>query len=148
MHQHLVDLRIGNEFYISPLILTVFTSMLQFIENYSLVAKIFDLFICKGWVGFFKALVYIFKLLEKKIVDKDYDKILEFLNKSIYETMFLMKLDNIKSESMKMAISKRDLGQLEIEYMKTRQVVESYWTHYYDSRRKNVAILPIRKDAI
>ena len=136
LHAYLLELNIGNEFYISPIILTVFTSSLQFIENYSLVSKIIDIFIVEGWVGFFKVLVHVMKLLEKKVLEKDYDQVLEFLNKNIYEFLFLQKLENIKADVQKINIVKSDLEKLDLEYNRTRQVVEKYWSDYFERKRK------------
>lgn len=136
LHSYLLELNIGNEFYISPIILTVFTSSLQFIENYSLVSKIIDIFIVEGWVGFFKVLVHVMKLLEKKVLEKDYDQVLEFLNKNIYEFLFLQKLESIKTEIQKVNIVKSDLEKLDLEYNRTRQVVEKYWSDYFERKRK------------
>ena len=81
--EYLNQMQIGNEFYLSPLILTVFASSLQFIDNYTLVAKIYDLFIADGWVGFFKVFILLFSKLEKKIMILDHDKLFEFLNKNV-----------------------------------------------------------------
>ena len=130
------ELKIGIEFYISPILLTIFTSSLQFIENYSLISKIMDVFISKGWVGFFKVMVYLFRILEKKIIEKDYDKALEFLNKGIYESLFKIKLENLKSECDKILIFNKQVYQLGIEFDCTRLVVENYWNNYYESKRK------------
>lgn len=136
LHDRFFELKIGIEFYISPILLTIFTSSLQFIENYSMIAKIIDVFISKGWVGFFKVMVYVFRLLEKQIVDKDYDRVLEFLNKGIYESLFKMKLENIKSECNKIVIMEREIYQLGLEFDRTRHVVETYWASYYENKRK------------
>lgn len=136
LHGRLEELKIGIEFYISPILLTVFTSSLQFIENYTLVAKIMDVFIARGWVGFFKVLVLVFRSIEKRILDKDYDKVLEFLNKGLYEVLFQTKFDSLKAMCNEVKISNKLIYQLGAEFDRTRLVVETYWTNYYEARRK------------
>lgn len=136
INDYLKQLHIGNEFYLSPLILTIFSSSLQFIDNYTLVAKIYDLFIADGWVGFFKVFILLFSKLEKKIVNLDYDKLLAFLNKDLYETIFCINISNLKSLANEIKISKQLIHTLEREYDKTRKVVEEYWASYYNRKRQ------------
>ena len=136
VHTRLEELKISNEFFLSPLVLTVFTSYLQFIENYTLVSKIMDMFIVEGWVGFFQILVYIFRHIEKKILGMDYDVVLEFLNKSIYEYLFLNPPPNLKSEAGKIAINKRLIRAFEIEYELKRKIVDEYWNTYLEQKKR------------
>lgn len=134
--ERLVDLHIGIELYISQILLTVFTSSLQFIDNYNLVAKIMDVFVARGWVGFFRVLVVVLRAVERKLLEKDYDKVLEFLNKSIYEHLFQLKLDHLKAECTSVPISGKLLYQLGAEFDRTRLVVENYWANYYEAKRR------------
>lgn len=136
VHARLEELKISNEFFLSPLILTVFTSYLQFIENYTLVSKIMDLFIVEGWVGFFQVLVLIFRHIERRIIGLDYDVLLEFLNKNIYEHLFLNPPPNLKAEALRVLVTKRMIRALEREYDHRRKVVDEYWVNYYDRKRK------------
>lgn len=138
LHEHLKFLEIGNEFFISPIILTIFCSGLQFIENYNLVAKIMDIFLIDGWVGFFKVFLYVFSVIEKKLLDMDYDVILEFLNKNLYEKLFYLNLDKFKSNCFKVCVSKEMILEIENEYDKTRRVVDEYWNKHYDEKRRVV----------
>ena len=62
-------------------------------------SKIFDIFLTEGWVGFFKILIYMFLRLEKHLLKLEYDTILEFLNKKVYDKLFLMKFHNLKEKS-------------------------------------------------
>ena len=139
LHNHLKLLEIGNEFFILPIILTIFSSGLQFIENYNLVAKIMDIFLADGWVGFFKVFLYIFSCIEKKLLDMDYDVILEFLNKNLYEKLFYLNLDNFKSNCFKIKVNKNLILKIEDEYDKTRKVVDEYWNNHYEAKRKELS---------
>lgn len=39
----------------------------------------------------------------------EYDKLLEFLNKGLYEQLFISKIDNLKSQIKLILISKADI---------------------------------------
>lgn len=136
LDKHFETLEITTEFYLSPLILTVFSASLQFIDNYNLVAKIFDIFIAKGWPAFFKVFVWVFSRLQKKLLSMNYENILQFLNKDIYEAIFLLDISTFKRDLDSIRINKKNLEVLGKEYDKTRKVVEEYWTNYYE-RIKN-----------
>ena len=133
---HFEKLKIGIEFFISPILLTIFCSGLQFIENYNLVTKVIDIFIIEGWVGFFKIIIYIFRHIEKKLLEMEYDTILEFLNKKLYEDLFYFNLTHLKKKCFKIKIKKNLISRLEMEYDSTRKVVDEYWNHYYEKKRE------------
>ena len=137
LYAHFENLKIGIEFFISPILLTIFCSGLQFIENYNLVAKIIDIFIIEGWVGFFKIFIFIFKHIEKKLLEMEYDTILEFLNKKLYEKLFYFNLTHLKEKCFKIKIKKSLIFRLEMEYDSTRKVVDEYWNSYYEKKREN-----------
>ena len=63
------------------MLLTLFSASLQYVDNYNLVAQVFDLIMLEGWRGFFKFFIFLFKKLERKLLKMEYDKVLEFLNK-------------------------------------------------------------------
>jgi len=130
------ELRIGIELYISQILLTIFTSSLQFIDNYNLVAKIMDVFVAKGWVGFFRVLVVVLRSVERKLIEKDFDRVLEFLNKLIYENLFQLKFEHLKADCAEVRINNKMLYVLGAEFDRTRLVVENYWANYYESKRK------------
>ena len=133
------SLRITTEFYISPFLLTVFTSSLQFIDNYKFVIKVFDMLIAEGWPGFFKVFIWVFKKLEERLLIKDYETLLQFLNKEIYKEIFYLNIMNLKTEIKAIDIDKRLIKSLEREYEETRQMVDEYWNEYYE-KKKSVEI--------
>lgn len=132
---HLEKLNIGNVLYISPFVLTIFTSFLQHFQNYNLLAKIVDVFIAKGWLGLFKVILFIFKQFEDKLVHKNYDQTLIFLNKGIYEYMFQMKFQDLKSDCEKIGITEGQLHQFGMDFDRSRFIIESYWNTYYEKKR-------------
>ena len=139
-HSHFKSLGIGTEYFMSPIVLTLFTGSLQFIENYQLVANLIDIIIVDGWIGFFKVLVVIMQKLEKVLLKKDYDELLNFLTKELYEDLIDFNFNSIKREISKISIPENLLDGLEIQYEDTTVVIEQYWINFYEKRR------PYKKD--
>lgn len=134
-HNHFKSLGIGTEYFMSPIVLTLFTGSLQFIENYQLVANIIDIIIMEGWEGFFKVLVVIMQKLEKTLISKDYDKLLNYLTKEIYEDLIEFNFNSMKKEIKKISIPANLLSGLEIQYEDTTVVIDQYWINFYEKRR-------------
>lgn len=135
LYDHLDRLNISNVFYISPFILTIFTSFLQYFQNYNLIVQIMDVFIAKGWIGFFQILIYLFQRFEDKLIEKNYDTTLTFLNKQIYDYMFKMKFSDLKTELKTIHITKTQVEKFGMDFDKSRFVIENYWNEYYDRKR-------------
>lgn len=110
--------------WISPLVLTVFCSQLQFVDNYTVISNIMDILIIEGWVGFFKIFVYIFIRIEKELIKKEYDKILEFLNKKIYNFIHKLKIQKNKKKILSINIDSKMIKKFEIEYDRSRKIVD------------------------
>jgi hypothetical protein len=60
--------------------LTLFTTLKQFKENVRLLDQVFDIFMAKGWVGFFKCVLVIFYYLEEDIIALQTEDMIMFLN--------------------------------------------------------------------
>lgn len=60
--------------------LTLFTTLKQFKEKVRLLDQVFDIFLAKGWVGFFKCVLVIFFYLEEDIVSVQSEEMIMFLN--------------------------------------------------------------------
>lgn len=60
--------------------LTLFTTLKQFKENVRLLDQVFDIFMSKGWVGFFKCVLVIFYYLEEDITSLQSEEMIMFLN--------------------------------------------------------------------
>lgn len=139
-HKHFKGLGIGTEYFMSPIVLTLFTGSLQFIENYQLVANIIDIIIMDGWAGFFKVSVVIMQSLEKTLMEMKYDQLLNYLTKEIYEDLIEFSFNSIKKEIKKITIPENLLTGLEIQYEDTTVVIDQYWMNFYEKRR------PVKKD--
>lgn len=132
---HLENLQIGNVLYVSPFLLTIFTSFLQYYQNYSLVNRLMDLFVALGWLGFFKVLVHLFGCFEERLLGKNYDSILIFLNKKVYEYMFQMKQEGLKAACLRVPVTAGMVHRFGIDFDKSRRIIESYWSNYFDRTR-------------
>jgi len=60
--------------------LTLFTTLKQFKENVRLLDQVFDIFMAKGWVGFFKCVLVMFYYLEEDITALQSEEMIMFLN--------------------------------------------------------------------
>ena len=124
---YLENISIDSGLYISPFFFTVFTTLLQYFQNYNLIAKIFDMFISLGWIGFFQVLVFILGQAEEKLIKRNFENILIFLNKDIYEFMFYMNCKHMKVECEKIRIRKSMIIQFSLDFDRSRSVLEQYW---------------------
>lgn len=62
-------------------ILTLFTNLKKYKPHIRLLDQILDIFMAKGWVGFFKCVLVLFYYLERDILSLQSDQLLMFLNK-------------------------------------------------------------------
>lgn len=60
--------------------LTLFTTLKQFKQNVRLLDQVFDIFIAKGWVGFFKCVLVMFYYLEEDITSLHSEEMIMYLN--------------------------------------------------------------------
>jgi hypothetical protein len=134
-HAHYKSKNIGTEYFMSPIVLTLFTQSLQFIENFQLVATIIDIVIAEGWIGFFKVLVVIVKKVESKAIKMDYDELLSYLTKEIFEDLITLNFGSLKYEISKLTIPKGLLEGLGIQYEDTTVIIDNYWISFYEKRR-------------
>ncbi len=65
----------------------------------------------------------------------EYDKVLEFLNKGIYEKLFKLKLTKFKTDCIQIKFTKTLLKKFEIEYEQSRKIIDEYWSKYYEKKR-------------
>ena len=134
-HAHFKSKNIGTEYFMSPIVLTLFTQSLQFIENFQLVATIIDIVIAEGWIGFFKVLVVIVQKVENKAVKLDYDELLGYLTKEIFEDLITLNFGSLKHEISKLTIPKGLLTGLGTQYEDTTVIIDNYWVSFYEKRR-------------
>lgn len=126
---HLDGLLIDSGLYISPFFFTIYTCFLQHFHSYRLVAKVFDMFIASGWVGFFKVMVVIMSQVEERLLKKNYEQVLLFLNRDIYEFLFKMKNDSFKRQCEKVQLTRGAVEQFALDFDRSRIVLEKYWSN-------------------
>jgi hypothetical protein len=141
-HYHFKSKGIGTDYFMSPIVLTLFTGSLQFIENFQLVATILDIVIAEGWIGFFKVLVVIVKKVENHLLKLDYDDLLSYLTKEIYEDLITFNFGSLKREIAKLSIPKGLLEGLGTQYEDTTVIIDNYWVKFYEKRRPSTSFKP------
>lgn len=134
-YMHLEKLNIRSGEYLVQLSVTLLTGSLQYIQNFSLVANIFDVVIAENWPGFFKILIVVFSRLEHIILKLNHEKTLAFLQREIYDELIQFNFKSLKKEISKLKIPKNLLITLEYQYVDTAAAVENFWKEYYDKRR-------------
>lgn len=132
---HFNNKNIGTEYFMSPILLTLFSGSLQFIENYSLVADVFDIIFAKGWPGFFQVLVVFISKVEDKLLNLDYDEILNYLKEDFYSELISFNFSSLKREIGKYSIPKSLLMALRVQYADTTYAIDSFWNSYYEKKR-------------
>ena len=100
--------------------LTLFTTLKQFKENVRLLDQVFDIFMAKGWVGFFKCVLVIFYYLEEDILALQSEEMIMFLNdftkkgfERLGETLQLKSRKVASKASLKMAPSESSFTDIE-----------------------------------
>lgn len=134
-HAHFTNKNIGTEYFMSPILLTLFSGSLQFIENYSLVADVFDVIFANGWPGFFQVLVVFVSKVEDKLLRLDYDEILSYLKEDFYSELISFNFSSLKKEIGKYSIPKSLLMALRVQYADTTYAIDSYWNAFYEKKR-------------
>ena len=89
----------------------------------------------EGWIGFFKVMVVIVKKVENRLVRLDYDDLLSYLTKEIYEDLITFNFGSLKREIAKLTIPKGLLEGLGLQYEDTTVIIDNYWVKFYDRRR-------------
>ena len=143
--QHLKKLNINAAEYLLQTHLTLFTTSLQYIGNFSLMANIFDLVIAEGWGGFFKVVIFFFKKFEKKIIKMKHEQTMIFLQREIYESLVNIDLDSFKKDISKLTIPKNLMLAIEYQYVDTGAIVQNFWHDYYEKRRSTRKEATIKK---
>ena len=134
-YQHLKRLNINAAEYLLQTHLTLYTTSLQYIGNFTLMANIFDLVIAEGWGGFFKVVIFFLRKFENKIIRMNHEKTMGFLQREIYESLIDINLENFKEDISKLSIPKNLMLAIEYQYVDTGAIVQEFWHNYYENRR-------------
>jgi hypothetical protein len=133
--RHLKDLNIKAEEYLLQTQLTLYTASLQYLENFKLIANIFDLVIAEGWGGFFKVIIFFLRKLENHIIKLNHEKTLAFLQRDIYQKLVNINLETFKTDISMLSIPKNLMIAIEYQYVDTAATVQEFWHNYYEKRR-------------
>lgn len=123
------------DFYLSPLILTIFSSSMQTIDTSDFIAVVFDFFIKEKWMGLFKVILTVFTEMEKELLSLHIDRLAVFLKKDLFERFLTLDLVQFKHKVSNCCINKNEIKNIEIEYNRSRKIVETYWREFYELRR-------------
>lgn len=134
-YKHLKEMNIKAEEYLLQTQLTLYTASLQYIENFKLIANIFDLVISEGWAGFFKVVIFFFRKLESHILKLNHEETLAFLQRDIYQRLINIDLDQFKQDIALFTIPKNLMMAIEYQYVDTAATVQEFWHNYYEKRR-------------
>ena len=123
------------DFYLSPLILTIFSSAMQTIDASDFVAVVFDYFLKEKWLGLFKVITVLFGELESPLLSLSTDDLAVFLKKGLFEHFLTIDLAKFKQKLASSPIRKKDVRSIEIEYNTSRRIVETYWKEFYEMKK-------------
>jgi hypothetical protein len=129
---------IKTDFYLSPLLLTIFTCTLQYVGAEPFIAKFFDLFIAGGWKFVYKFIVYLSWKLLPLIKDYKHENLLIFLKKDLFDVICGLELHSFKYELKKMPISNAQIRANEQEYNHSRFIVDIYWAEFYENKKLRI----------
>ncbi|KRW99726.1 Rab-GTPase-TBC domain [Pseudocohnilembus persalinus] len=125
--EHFEKEKIHPHFYAASWLITVFSQTYQNSHDSYIVKVFWDYFLSEGFKGLFKCIIYLLKFNEEKLLQLNFDYILNLLGEIMRKGYLTMSyeqlkensypgLDNIKNEINQYRISQRVLDQLENEY--------------------------------
>ncbi|EAR94523.2 TBC domain protein (macronuclear) [Tetrahymena thermophila SB210] len=125
---HLKQQGVDSNYYATSWFITIFSSVFQYAKDSYLLCAIWDIFLCEGWKGFFKCVLWILKLISPKLTKLDFDDILHSLSDLIKNELFvnsysdlkkkgiLPNVDNIKTEIKQIKVTNKLLENLQNEH--------------------------------
>ncbi|KAL4511896.1 hypothetical protein ABPG72_012741 [Tetrahymena utriculariae] len=126
--EHLKQENVDSNYYATSWFITIFSSVFQYAKNSYLLCVIWDIFLCEGWKGFFKCVLWILKLNSSRLIKIDFDDILHSLSDLIKSEIFvnsysdlkkkgiLPSVDTIKSEIKQIRVTNKLLENLQNEH--------------------------------
>lgn len=128
--------QVSVEFYLSSFLLTVFTTILQFVDCWPVIGRIFDCLISKGWIQVYKLIVYLTLIINSNIQGLKQDQLLLFLKQDINKVVGSLNADTLMAEVDAIPISKAEVRFFSKEYDKTKFVVNAYWNKFWQENKK------------
>lgn len=123
------------DFYLSPLILTIFSSSMQTIDTSEFIAVVFDYFLKEKWLGLFKVIVVLFEEIKHELLSLSVDRLAVYLKKDLFERLLEIDLALFKNKLAACTIQSKEVQKIEIEYNRSRKIVENYWREFYEIKR-------------
>jgi len=136
-YRYMKSIGLLSDMYLMKNHLTLYTSILQHIQNFTLTANIIDMVISEGWGGFFKVIIFFFKKFEHKIIKMNYEKALRFLQEDIYQSLININLETFKDDIATIRIPKNLMLAIEYQYVDTGATVETFWQEDYEKRKSS-----------
>ena len=78
----------------------MFSSVFQYTKNSYLLCIIWDFFLCEGWKGFFKCVVWILKFISPKLLKLEFDEILHYMSDLIKSDLFINDKASLKQKGI------------------------------------------------
>lgn len=128
---------ISEEYYLSSLLLTVFTTTLQFEDASSVVSRVFDCLIAGGWTEVFKLVVYLSFQMNLAVERLKQEELLVFFKRNIYGIIGKLSVEELVGQVWEIPVTKNEIRVIAKEYERTKFVVHVYWSRYWDARRAN-----------
>ncbi|EGR34789.1 rab-like gtpase activating protein, putative [Ichthyophthirius multifiliis] len=89
LEQHLKQQNVYSNYYATGWLITIFSCVFQYTKNSFLLCTIWDFFLCEGWKGFFKCLLWVLKFIQPKLMKMDFDELLHCMSELIKSDIFI-----------------------------------------------------------
>lgn len=125
---HMKQEGVDSNYYATSWFITIFSSVFQYTKDSYLLCVIWDIFLCEGWKGFFKCVMWILKHISGKLMKLDFDDILHTMSDLIKADIFMNSREdliakgilpnaaNLKKEIKSIRITNSLLKNLENEH--------------------------------
>ena len=108
--------------------LTLFTTSTQYSDELSILNDILDIFIAKGWVGFFQIIMIILNKVKFLLFDKSYEEVLIFLCDIPKNGFKILEGIELKKNVLKYKkINKVQIAIFESEYFNIHETLQNFW---------------------
>jgi len=95
LSEHLKQEGVDANYYATSWFITLFSSVFQYTMDSYLLTVIWDIFICEGWKGFFKSVLWVLKFLSPKLLVLEFDEILHTMSDLIRVDIFMCSKENL-----------------------------------------------------
>ena len=122
------EIQLDTDIVFASWCLTLFTTCTQYTHDLSILDKIMDIFIAKGWVGFFQVIMIILEKIKKILFEKSYEEVLVFLCDIPKNGFKILEGIELKKKVLKYKkINKVQIAIFECEYFNINETLQSFW---------------------